>query len=340
MILELTAKERAKIALKRFLSLGFNLLGGFHLARWATRPGITIITYHRIIEDDHDGVCPYISVRKSDFLRQVQFFRKYYSVIPLDEAVDLVRRNGVDKHYLVITFDDGYRDNYSLGLEIFESEGVRPTVFVTTGCVDRQEPLWPDKVRQLLYGAKLTQSAALAGIQVDISPDIAGRIKAVKAVIAHLKKLDMVAREQYLADLRRQLGDVAGSERLMLNWDEVGELSRRGVTIAAHTINHPVLSNVTEEVAAAEIGGSREMLEQKTGLPIRLFAYPNGTVADFTEATIGQLKDAGYEAAVTTIRGVNRNGDDLFRLRRSGVYLTDSLSVIKFKLALESLLPG
>lgn len=50
--------------------------------------------------------------------------------------------------------------------------------------------------------------------------------------------------------------------------------------------------------------------------------------------------DAEYEAAVTTIRGVNRNGDDLFRLRRSGVYLTDSLSDIKFKLALESLLPG
>lgn len=340
MIPELTAKERTKIALKRVLSLGFNLLGGFHLARRLTRPGITIITYHRIVADDHEGVCPYISVRESDFRRQVQFFKKYYAVISLDEAVDLVRRDEVHRHYLVITFDDGYRDNFSLGLNIFEREGIRPTVFVTTGCVDRLEPLWPDKVRQLLYGAKLVQPVMLADILMRVESDISSRISAVKAVIAHLKKMDMVAREKYLQELRLLLGDVVSSERLMLNWDEIGLLSRSGVTIAAHTINHPVLANVAEDVAATEISGSRARLEQHIGRPVKLFAYPNGTVADFTETTIAQLKDAGYEAAVTTIRGVNRSGEDLFRLRRSGVYLTDSLSEIKFKLALESLLPA
>jgi peptidoglycan/xylan/chitin deacetylase (PgdA/CDA1 family) len=98
------------------------------------------------------------------------------------------------------------------------------------------------------------------------------------------------------------------------------------------------MSKVTEEVAAFEIEESKRILEEKTGCKINTFAYPNGTQGDFTPKTIDLLRQSGYLAAVTTMRGVNRNGCDLFRLRRTGVYLTDSITDIQCKFALESLL--
>ncbi len=117
-------------------------------------------------------------------------------------------------------------------------------------------------------------------------------------------------------------------------------MSRAGATIGSHTVSHQVLARVDEHTAGAEIGESKRVLEARIGNRVAFFAYPNGTSADFTHSTIEELKNAGYSAAVTTIRGVNKSGADLFRLRRTGIYLTDTLNVIKLKLAAESLLRG
>jgi peptidoglycan/xylan/chitin deacetylase (PgdA/CDA1 family) len=338
---ELTHTERAKVALKWFASLFCSLVGGFYVTRCISKPSVTIVAYHRIIGDCHEGVCPYISVRKSALRQQVRFFKKHYSVISLGEAIDRLSTKRIDQHYLVLTFDDGYLDNYSLGLDIFLNEGIRPAVFVTTDCIEKQHLLWPDTIRRLIYGARLAKSIALKEPDVAIRPALSSRIRAAKSVFSHVKKLDVAQRSQYLDALAKRLGiELPGTERLMLNWDEVDALRRQGVTIGSHTVSHPVLSNVPEIVAAAEITDSKQILEKRTGEPITFFAYPNGAVGDFTEANVDQLKKAGYRAAVTTIRGVNRPGTDLFRLRRTGIYLTDTLSVIKLKLAAETLLGG
>jgi len=339
-IFELTPKERAKVALKWLASVICNLVGGFHAARWISKPGVTILAYHRIIADRHEGVCPYICVAESALRRQVRFFKKHYAVISLEEAIDRLVTNRIDQHYLVLTFDDGYSDNYSLGLEIFLNEGIQPAIFVTTDCVEKQQLLWPDAIRRLLYGARLAGPISLEDPDVAIRPQLSSRIRAAKCIFAHVKKMDLGYRSQYLCALAERLGmsSAPAEGRMMLNWEEVDALRREGVTIGSHTVSHPVLSNVSATVAAAEIADSKAILEKKTGAPVTLFAYPNGAAGDFTDANVDQLKRAGYRAAVTTIRGVNRPGADLFRLRRTGIYLTDTLSVIKLKLAAESLL--
>ena len=157
---ELTPTERLKVLIKYLSSFACAVIGGFCIARCISEPGVTIVAYHRIIEDDHVGVRPYISVTKRALRRQIQFFKKHYSVIPLEEAVERIKENRIDRHYLVITFDDGYRDNHDLGLDIFVSEGVRPAIFITTDCVDKRQELWPDTIRHALYGARLSAPIA------------------------------------------------------------------------------------------------------------------------------------------------------------------------------------
>jgi peptidoglycan/xylan/chitin deacetylase (PgdA/CDA1 family) len=335
---EVTPRERLKIGVKRVLGFACTAVGGFGVVRAFAKPGVTIVAYHRIIDDAHAGVRPYISVTKGALHRHIRFFRKHYTVISLEEAIERLTTNGIDRHYLVITFDDGYRDNHDLGLELFAREGVRPAIFVATDCVEQEKELWPDTVRRLVYSATLATPIALDRPRVVVAEALASRVRTAMAIIAHVKAMTGDERAAYLAQLEKRLGAPAGNDRLMLSWAEIASLRRHGATIGSHTQSHTVLAHVDASTAAAEIAGSKRILEERTGTRVSYFAYPNGTAADFDDATIAALKQAGYSAAVTTIRGVNRSGADLYRLRRTGIYLTDTLGVIKLKLAAESLL--
>src|SRR5262249_36892250 len=61
---------------------------------------------------------------------------------------------------------------------------------------------------------------------------------------------------------------------------------------------------------------SKRCIEQKLGVKIQTFAYPNGRPSDFGEGTKRCLREAGYTCAVTTVAGVNGAGQDVFELRR------------------------
>ncbi len=152
---ELTPTEWLKVVLKYLSAFACAAIGGFRIARFVSGPGVTIVAYHRIIKDDHVGVRPYISVTQRALRRQIQFFKKHYSLTSLQDAVERITENRVDRNYLVITFDDGYRDNHDLGLDIFVSEGVRPAIFITTDCVEKRQELWPDMIRHAVYGATI-----------------------------------------------------------------------------------------------------------------------------------------------------------------------------------------
>lgn len=337
-MIELTPREWRKVTLKKIISIICAVFGGFWFSRLLARPMVTIIVYHRIICNNHPGVHPYISVTTANLRKQIRFFKKHYELISLEEAITLLESDSLEKQYLVLTFDDGYKDNYSLGLDIFTEEAVKPTVFITTECVARHVSLWPDRVRNVVYNAVISHPVALAKPDCILADSLQERINASKKLIAYCKVLSTDEREKFLLDLETRFGGKEESPPLMLDSQQVKLLSDCGVSIGSHTLNHPVLAQVPAEMAEHEIRESKRTLEEWTGRPIVTFAYPNGMCKDFTDSTIRQLKTAGYVAAVTTMRGVNKKGCDLFRLRRTGIYVTDSLPVVKMKLAVESLL--
>lgn len=337
-MIELTLRGLMKVAVKRVLATGFSLGGGAWLCRRLAKPAVFMLVYHRIVKDDEVGVLPYISVTADNLKRQIRHFKRCYRIISLEEAVGRLKEGRIDRNYLVVTFDDGYADNYLPGLPIFQEEQVSPAIFVTTGCVERGEPLWPDLLRRMVYGYKGKFPIDLPQFGVTLREGLREKISVLKTLIAHGKKLDGFARARFLEQVAAVFGQPGESSSLMLDWTQVERLCSEGITIGSHTINHPVLSNVSDAVIVDEISESKKMLEAKTGRPVKFFAYPNGTACDFTNNTMAHLKSAGYEAAVTTMRGANRPGCDLFRLRRTGVYVTDGIREIEMKLSIESLL--
>jgi peptidoglycan/xylan/chitin deacetylase (PgdA/CDA1 family) len=336
---ELTPREHRKVRLKAWLSRAFLLAGGEWLARLWAPPALSIIVYHRVLEDAAAGVQPYIGVPQSAFRDQLIYYRDHFQVVSLDEGLRRLSLGKLERPLLAITFDDGYRDNLDLALPVLTELGLPATVFVTTDCLEHGQPLWPDRVRAAIYGAPVGAEILLGDRTATIPADRSGRIALMKRVLAHAKTLPGEAREGFLSSLPRPVTNHP-APRLMLDWDEARALAAAGVSIGSHTLSHPILTRLDESDARNEIEHSRALIERKLGRECHWFAYPNGTASDFSDIHVAQLVNAGYVGAVTTLRGVNRPGADPFRLRRTGVYGTDSLAVVRAKLAMESLMGG
>jgi hypothetical protein len=100
---------------------------------------------------------------------------------------------------------------------------------------------------------------------------------------------------------------------------EIREMAAQGVAFGGHTVTHPILSSEPAGRVRTEVRECKRALESITGKTVSVFAYPNGSRADFNEAVKREVREAGYAAAFSTIHGLHWPGDDLFEIHRVGV---------------------
>ncbi len=219
---------------------------------------------------------------------------------------------------------------------------MQPTIFITTDCVEKRQELWPDTIRHAVYGTQARDLNRIIRAEITIKQTLSSRIRATKASYRPCQEhgqratFDLPRRAASAVCARRRAGD-----RLMLSWDEVRSLSRAGVTIGSHTVSHQVLARVDERTAGSGDRRIEARSRSKNREPRRAFSPTPMVLPPILRIPQSMSsRMTGYCAAVTTIRGVNRGGADVFRLRRTGIYLTDTLTVIKLKLVAESLLRG
>jgi peptidoglycan/xylan/chitin deacetylase (PgdA/CDA1 family) len=103
----------------------------------------------------------------------------------------------------------------------------------------------------------------------------------------------------------------------MMTGEQVRHLRRSGMEIGAHTMTHPILAQLDRERADLEIRDSKRRLEEITGNPVTLFAYPNGKPSrDYRREHVATVRALGFEAAVTTAWGVAHAASDTYQLPR------------------------
>jgi len=101
---------------------------------------------------------------------------------------------------------------------------------------------------------------------------------------------------------------------------EIRDAASNGIEFGAHTQTHPILSAVvSQQDLAAEIAGSKLIIEERLDREVAHFCYPNGSDRDFTPATVQAVRDAGFRTATTTMPGMVSPATDALRLRRVGV---------------------
>jgi len=112
----------------------------------------------------------------------------------------------------------------------------------------------------------------------------------------------------------------------MLSWDEVREMSTNGISFGAHTVNHPVLADISLEEARREILESKKTIENKIQKTVKTFAYPYGKDKDYSVDVTKIVEELGFDYACSTIRGYEQFPmKNYFNLKRRGVPIAPHL---------------
>ncbi|HET9952713.1 MAG TPA: polysaccharide deacetylase family protein [Candidatus Eisenbacteria bacterium] len=285
-----------------------------------------VLLYHRV-NDEHARF--FAGTPSARFERDLERMLEQGPALPLLEVVERALARDVPPGAWAVTFDDGYRDNFTNAFPILRRLGVPATIFLATGPMDDRRPLWHDRVFDAFTDAGDT-SLELDGRSYDLADDRARRA-ALQAFLGIVRRMEPAARTARIDSLLERLG-VAERTQVdrMLRWSDAREMGGKGIDFGGHTVTHPILSRMPVELAAREIADCRDRIEANLGVRVSLFAYPNGTRADYDAGVVRAVKDAGYRAAVTTEWGANRAGDDPMTLRRVGLWGPDpNLAVVR-----------
>jgi peptidoglycan/xylan/chitin deacetylase (PgdA/CDA1 family) len=272
--------------------------------------GVLVLAYHRIHEDGQDvrfdsGV---VSASPATLDAQLDFITRHFEVVSPD---DIEREPDHVGRRVLVTFDDGYRDNYELAFPILLKYGARATFFLTTGFLDGPTVPWWDELawmvkqssREVLDAAEwLARPVRLDGDPRPASEQLAGLYKSLPT-----ERTDAFL--DFCADaLGTGRCDVSAGARLWMTWEMAAELRDAGMVIGGHTVTHPVLGRADPEYQRHEIEGCARRLFEQLGVPMRFFAYPVGLPATFDDATRHMLHRAGVALAFSLYGGYLRPG--------------------------------
>lgn len=295
------------------LAAAFRTLGG----------RILVLRYHAIgrPEDVAAYASAGISVTPERFEQHVAFLTRRYEIVDLDTALARVRGEArAAKPGVVITFDDGYRDNFDHGLPILSRHGATGTFYVVGGSVWPAPPVWTVRMRHLLRTAPATGARDGAASGIDLS-DAASRERTARALTRRLRALPAEERERRLAEIAAAIGgDALPASRVMMDESEVRAMTAGGLTIGAHTLTHPLLPEVPREEARREIVEGKNRLERIVGRAVAHLSYPNpGSGPQHDDVVRGMAREAGYASASTSTGGLVTRASDPFALPRVGI---------------------
>jgi peptidoglycan/xylan/chitin deacetylase (PgdA/CDA1 family) len=228
-----------------------------------------------------------------DLDAQVRFLVRNFDVVGPDDVADL----GPGRHVL-ITFDDGYRDNHTLALPILREHGATAAFFLTTDFLDVPGLAWWDEIAWMV---RTSPRASLVLDGAAVRFDEPDRTAAVSALVDRAKALPGRALGPYLD----RVAEATGSGRApcmvadgqWMTWRMARELLAAGMHVGGHTVTHPILARLEPDLQRREILGCRERLQAELGIPMRWFSYPNGDRGSFDAHTRAALADAGVELA-------------------------------------------
>jgi peptidoglycan/xylan/chitin deacetylase (PgdA/CDA1 family) len=275
-----------------------------------TQPGIVVFNHHRIGDE---RACSYdrgiFSASAEQFEAQIAYIKRHFPVLLPNQLAELIAtKRPLTRMHAMITFDDGYLDNYEIAYKILRRHGVPAAFYLVSGYVGSDTVPWWDEIA---YAVRQCRKESLevtwcAERPVMLEPD---REAAIRTLVSAFKANSTRDASAALSELRSESGvEIKGEGRRFLDWDEAREMAGGGMEIGAHTRTHPIISKLSPEEQREELRSSKASLEEHIGRPVGTFAYPNGSQADFTRETMRLVEEAGYSTAFSFYGGINRDG--------------------------------
>lgn len=235
------------------------------------------------------------------------FKQKGYIFLSLDALENwLDNKLKLNKKFICLTFDDGYKDNLTHGLPILKKHQVPATIYITNCFPNGTALLWwylfenhAKSSNQLVLNTSLGSCRFNWKDENDAFGQFSKVSEAIKAI--PVQELHSVLCESFgfsVAEITQQCKEVA------LSWDEIKELSNESlITIGAHTMNHISMKQQSEATVMEELKASKCEIEAHIGKQVNHFAYPYGSEFDVCKRDLEIATSLGFKTSVLNQAG-------------------------------------
>lgn len=275
---------------------------------------VRILAYHRVFDIAKESDFPFdpelISASTANFKDQIQHVATHFVPITCADllaAIDSGR--SLPRRAIIITFDDGYADNYTHAFPVLRSLGVPATIFLATAYIGGTEIFWFDRVANIVFRAP-SGDYPVPGIREPLRlADIASRRLASKVVLRHMKGLPDLQRRELINWLSELLKTECPADDPTLSeamtWAQVREMASAGFEFGSHTASHPLLTQLDDIALDRELAESRDAIAGQLGRPVNIFSYPDGGAEAFDPRVIAAVKRAGYQLGLSYVSGAS-----------------------------------
>lgn len=285
---------------------------------------IAVLMYHRVIDSNYNFWK--LNISPETFEKHIKYISENYKVLRLEEEWgNMVDAN---RKYVVITFDDGYADNYQFALPILEKYHVPATIFVSTDLIDTNEMYWWDELEKIFILDKYLGEFVFDNVLYRIK-DSADSERVCLTIRNRIKNMGPVERKKSMSALRSALGQAQpyDTELRCMNTSELAEMAASSViTIGGHTKSHLSMgSRHSVELLRSEMTESINLLEKKIGKKVEVFAYPFGGAEDWCEAADRISAECGMKKTVLVKNGNVSVKDKMYNLPRYMMFENDNI---------------
>jgi peptidoglycan/xylan/chitin deacetylase (PgdA/CDA1 family) len=310
----------------------------------ARRSRLLVLNYHRIGSSSgnrfDDG--PY-SATVTAFRDQVRYIRDHFEVFGQDELLRAARRGfTVDRATAVITFDDGYRDNFELAFPILRELGVPAFFFIATEYIDRPRLPWWDRIAFILKNTRAERFGLDLPSPLEVDVRVMGLSNAIRKVLRFYKTAGDFGEEAFFDHLESRAEVAVDPEELgrdlFVSWDQIRLMRDFGMAVGSHTHSHRILARLPEADQRDELVVSKTRLEAELNGPVATIAYPVGSRQAFSELTKSLACEVGYQVGFSYYGGVNLPGrTDALDVRRIAVELAETFPLFRTRAILHNL---
>jgi peptidoglycan/xylan/chitin deacetylase (PgdA/CDA1 family) len=297
--------------------------------RWYHRDKIIIICLHSVVDFSKLTWRPLRRPFSIDLLRrQLEIINRHYHWLSLDDAVEMLAgRKPFVRNGIVLTFDDGYRNNMTVALPELEKYSIKPAFYVATSMLNNQKPYWFERLDYAIQHLRTPTIVKLRDQTFHFLPDDREGQRATYAELRQSAKSEFDSDHDFYQFFDTTTDRLEKSSGLSLAQIQTGDpcsetLSDRDLrtlegsgraTIGSHTVDHIRLDTVDEKEYERQLTVSKTQIEAVTGTSCRHFCYPNG---NWNRSVASAVAAAGYTTAVTGEHGMNGIGADLHSLKR------------------------
>ena len=285
---------------------------------------VTILMMHRVLANEEQADFAHrrsLCIGQHSFESLLIYLQHQFECIPLNQLFTALAP--ASKPRLVMTFDDGWSDNFYHAYPLLKKYQMPASIFLSTDLIDSPKKFWweaigeylwqaDDALKKSLFAKKLQQLNHPIPTCIFLNPALSQERSLRLQVFLHrLKNLS----PQNLESIVQLIPPSQTHDTL--TWEQVREMEASGlITFGPHGAAHHILTSLTPEELVADIERSKAALALHCQSPLKVYCYPNG---NYNQAVVDAVTSAGYRAALTTEPGLVANNRSPFNLPRIDV---------------------